>query len=294
MGGLHASARCRDSGVTTTASPTVRRASTGRRSSCSTIPDQPILITQPAGLASVRQSAAGLDAGSRPRTSNRVDTRLLRRAEPVQRRQDAARLLDGGQPRQDRRRRRGVRAVHDARRSCTSTASPTDFNGAVGNQANSSCPAGYTLQPEHPHRRRHAWRADDRLPVGPLRLRQRLLRHRRPRRVVDVAGVRRDDVTRRATQVPATLRASADADGRAGPEPAGNPMPNWAPTRYVPGRRGGRPPTTGRTPAAARRRRPRARARASSRTSSATSAACRTTTTTRSPTTSGTSPATGR
>ena len=52
------------------------------------------------------------------------------------------------------------------------------------------------LQPEHPHRRRQRLAGRDRLRFGPVRLRQRLLRHRRSRRVVDVAGVRRDALDR--------------------------------------------------------------------------------------------------
>ncbi len=63
------------------------------------------------------------------------------------------------------------------------------------------------------------WRADIGCASGPLRLRQRLLRHRRPRRVVDVAGVRRDDVPD-ARRHSGRLRAAAQSRRKRAAEPA--------------------------------------------------------------------------
>ena len=40
------------------------------------------------------------------------------------------------------------------------------FNGAVGTQANSICPAGRHVQPQHPHRRRQRLACGDRLHDG--------------------------------------------------------------------------------------------------------------------------------
>ena len=69
-------------------------------------------------------------------------------------------------------------------------------------------PAGRQLQQEHPHRRRGPVAGRHRLRLGPVRLRQRLLRHGRARRVVDLAGVRRDAV-RGPQRDPGRVRAAA-------------------------------------------------------------------------------------
>ena len=94
-------------------------------------------------------------------------------------------------------------------------------------------------------------------------------------------------------EIPDAFGPPRNPDGSAPLNQLGQPMPNWADTRYVDWTSWRAAATIGRTPAAARRRRSRASS-ASSPMSSATSAACPTTTTTCSPTTSATSPATGR
>ena len=153
--------------------------------------------------------------------------------------------------------------------------------------------AGAHVQPEHPHRRRQRLARGDRLPDRQLRLRQPLLRDRRPRRVVDVAGVRRDALAR-PERGPGAVRAARCDRGPRPQQPRRADDELGARRATSRGRPGVRRRTTGRTRVAEPRRRPRAPGRASSPTSSATCAGCRTTTTTRSPTTTGTSPATGR
>ena len=73
-----------------------------------------------------------------------------------------------------------------------------------------------------------------------------------------------------------TFRPSSGLPRHSGPvlNSTGNPIPNWRPRATSRGRPGGRRPTTGRTPAAAPPRRPRAPSRACSPTSSATCESC--------------------
>ena len=92
----------------------------------------------------------------------------------------------------------------------------TDFNSPVGNQANSVCPAGYTCNRNIRTDGGNALARRDRLRLGPVRLRQRLLRDGRPRRVVDLAGVRRDALDRPRPGA-GQVRASRGR-GRPGPE----------------------------------------------------------------------------
>ena len=192
-----------------------------------------------------------------------------------------SRLLDGGQPRQDRRRRRGLRPVHDGREvlrvrawrrtstapsatrrtrpvppgtRATGTSAPTAATpGAPRSAAPRACAATTTLfYVTAGHDESSTWQE-----FGEMLWTDR------------DAG-------------PRQVRASRSR-GRPGPERRRQPDPELGPDPLrARGRRGARPRTTGRTRAAAPRRRPRARARACSRTSSATCAACRTTTTTRS------------
>ena len=111
--------------------------------------DQPFLITQPAGTHPFGNPQPGWTAG-RAGGGRGLVPRLLRGAESVQRRPDAPRLLDGGQPRQDRRRRRGVRAVLAPGKLHEYGIPDGSFNAPAA----SVLPAGRQLQQEHPHRRR--------------------------------------------------------------------------------------------------------------------------------------------
>ena len=99
-----------------------------------------------------------------------------------------------------------VRPVHDARQAARVRRSGSST--APSAPADSVCPPGDTCDRNIRTDGGAAWRAGDRLHDDAVRLRQRLLRHRRPRRVVDVAGVRRDAVDRRASS-PGGIRASA-------------------------------------------------------------------------------------
>ena len=190
--------------------------------------DQPFLITQAPGTHPFGNPQPGWTP-VRAGPGRGLDVRLLRRPERVQRRPDAARVLDGGQPRQDRRRRR----PSSGRTACPGKQFEYGIASDFNNPVNQYCPQGHTCNRNIRTDGGNAWRAAIGCAVGPLRLRQRLLRDRRPRRVVHVAGVRRDavdrprDRSRRSSGRPARPRARPQ-------QRSGNPMTNWASTRYVP------------------------------------------------------------
>ena len=182
-----------------------------------------------------------------------------------------------------------LRPVPHARQAATSTAS----------RAASTAAATATLLPAAADSRATGTSAPTAAPRGGprsaeprrlARLRQRLLRHRRPGRVVHVAGVRRDDVDRPRRRSP--TRSGRQAPTTARPERRRQPVPNWADHALRRrGRRGRGGEPSGRTPAAAPRPRPRAPGMGVYAHEFSHLSSLRTTTTTRSPTTSGTSPA---
>ena len=169
----------------------------------------------------------------------------------------------------------------------------SDFNGAVGNQANSSCPAGYTCNRNIRTDGGNAWRAAIGCASGLCGYDNAFYvtaGHDESSTWQEFGEMLWTD----REQVPAKFGPPGAEDGPV-LNSAGNPIPNWAPTRYVPWTSWRR----GREPLAERGRRHldagrelgpervRARVQPSPR-------ARRTTTTTRSPTTSGPAPATGR
>jgi hypothetical protein len=161
----------------------------------------------------------------------------------------------------------------------------SDFNGAVGTQANSSCPAGFTCNRNIRTAGLAAWQAD----TGCASLASCGYNNG----FYVTAGHDESSTWQEFGEMLWTDRTQVPAEF--GPPGAtSGPVLNSAGNPTCRGPRGKRPRTTGRTRAAAPPRRPRARGRASSPTSSATCAGCRTTTTTRSRTTCGTTPATGR
>ena len=130
----------------------------------------------------------------------------------------------------------------------------TDFNGAVGTQPNSICPAGATCNRNIRTDGGNAWRAaigcattlcgfDNGFYV--------------------TAGHDESSTWQEFGEMLWTAREQVPAKfGLPAPRrpvlnAAGNPIPNWAPTRYVPWTSWRRPRTTGRTRAAAPRPRPR-------------------------------------
>ena len=197
-------------------------------------------------------------------------------------------------PRPARRQHRHVRAVHAAGQAARVRHPRRQLQRAA---RAAYCPQGDNCNKTCAPTATPLWRAAIGCPRNgdlELRLRLRLLRHRRSRRVVDVAGVRRDAL-REPRRVPAHSGRRATPRAPAA-EQLGQPdaeLGRHALRRLDLVARRREPLAERDEPAEARRRR-RARARACTRTSSATSSACPTTTTTRSPTTTATSPATGR
>ena len=155
-------------------------------------PDQPFLITQAPGTHPFGNPQPGWTPVAPEDVKQWMYSPRSRTSTTASRRSTATGWRTATA---DWHRRRGLRPVHDGRQ-VVEYGLATDFNSPVGNQADSSAPRA-TVQPEHPQRRprRLAGGHGLRQPDG-LRLQQRLLRDRRPRRILHVAGVRRDALDR--------------------------------------------------------------------------------------------------
>ena len=182
-----------------------------------------------AGHASVRQPAARLDAG--PAGPGRgLDVRLLRRAERVQRRPDHARATGWRtQLRQVRRRRRPSSGRTACRASSSSTASRRRLQHARSTQY---CPQGA--------QRATGTSAPTAAPPGGPTIGCAA----RPLRLDNIfyvtAGQDESSTWQEFGEMlltdrePGPGRVRAAGAPRARPEQPGQPMPNWATTRYVP------------------------------------------------------------
>ena len=200
--------------------------------------DHPDRLSRPAvpdhaagGNASVREPAARLDAG-RAGGRQPVDARLLRRAEPVQRRQDPQQLLDGGQPRPHRRRRRRLRPVHDVRASPSSTASRATSTAPSATRRTRPVPPGHTCNRNIRTDGGNAWRAAIGCASGLCGYDNAFYvtaGHDESSTWQEFGEMLWTD----REQVPAKFGPPGAEDGPV-LNSAGNPIPNWAPTRYVP------------------------------------------------------------
>ena len=188
------------------------------------VPDQ-----HPGRVARLRQPPARLDAGA-GRPGELVDGRVPLGAEPVQRLPHHPRLLDGGQPREDRRRPHHLRPVHDARQAARVRARAVQRQRRQPGELR--LPGRRHVRPRHPGRGRRAWRAATGCATtlcGFDNVFYVTAGHDESSTWQEFGEMLWAD----REQVPAEFGPPGAENGPV-LNAAGNPIPNWSPTRYVP------------------------------------------------------------